>query len=181
MNKKLLMVIAFILIGVISITGITYAIYTWAMSEQISGTTECFDINYIKGQDISGRTLQPSNDYTGGIAASVIVSTDSTCSITNGVGTLYLTTDESTSDILLTSGVLKYQIVENSLTLLESGTISNTGEMLIGENIEVISSPKQLSIFVWLDGSLINDDNVEEILASSYSGSISMSVESGDL
>ena len=122
----------------------------------------------------------PSSDYTGGLVATVTVGTDSTCGITNGVGTLYLTTDESTSDILLTSGALKYQIVESTSTLGSSGTIGSKGTFAAGENITITSSLKQVSIVVWLDGSLINDDNAEEILSSSYSGSISMSVESGD-
>ena len=37
-----------VLFLIIVVAGSTCAIYTWAMSEQISATTECFDIKYYK-------------------------------------------------------------------------------------------------------------------------------------
>ena len=182
MNKKKL--ILGIILGIILLGGTTYAIYTWAASVVINGTTECFNVNYIKGQDIgsdsNSRTLMISDDYTGGLFASVIVSTDSNCTINNSVGTLYLNTDTTTSSILLTSGALKYQVIENSLTKPVSGTITSTGPVAIYDNIEVNSAPKQLSVSVWLDSSMITDSNRDEILSSVYKGSISMKVESGD-
>jgi len=183
-KKKIFIIIALVILGIIAVAGTTYAIYTWAMSEEMSGTSQCFNIKYYKGQNIGGtngtRTITPSNDYTGGLVATVTVGTDSSCGITTGVGTLYLTTDETTSEILLTSGALKYQIIEGTSTLGTAGTISSTGKVAVGENISITSSLKQISLIVWLDGSAINEENVEEILSSSYSGSISMSVESGD-
>ena len=120
-----------------------------------------------------------SDDYTGGLFASVVVNIDSGCTI-NGIGTLYLNTDTTTSSILLTSGALKYQVIENSLTKPVSGTITSTGKVAIYENIEVNNTPKQLSVSVWLDSSMITDSNRDEILSSVYKGSISMKVESGD-
>lgn len=181
MNKKKL--ILGIILGIILLGGTTYAIYTWAASVVINGTAECFNVNYIKGQDIgsdsNSRTLMISDDYTGGLFASVIVSIESSCTI-DGVGTLYLNTDTTTSSILLTSGALKYQVIENSLTKPVSGTITSTGKVAIYENIEVTNNPKQLSVSVWLDSSMITDSNRDEILSSVYKGSISMKVESGD-
>ena len=184
MKNKLIATIIFVISLIVIVGGSTYAIYTWATKEDINGSTECFKVNYVKGQDIGSdnehRVLMPSHDYTEGLYATVIVGMDSNC-IGNGVGTLYLNTDESTSDALLSSGALKYQIIENSLTLGSSGTISSTGQLIIGENLEITNYLKQYTVIVWLDGSLVNNDNSSEILSSTYKGNISMKVESGDL
>ena len=183
-KKKILSIVGIVLLIILVVVGTTYAIYTWAMDEDITGTFECFNINYVKGQDIGSddnhRVFMASSDYIGGISASVIVSTDPKCTITNGTGTLYINTDSSTSSILLTSGALKYQIVENSITMGESGTITSTGSIAI-DNIEVTTTAKQFTVYVWLDGNMISNDISSEILSSSYIGDISMRVESGDL
>lgn len=185
MNKKLVLIISLVVVGIVSVTGVTYAIYTWAMSEKITGTAECFKVNYVKGQDIGSeneyRMLMPSSDYTGGLFASVIVNVDSSCTIENGVGILYLNTDSSTSEALLNSGALKYQIIENSITKVASGTISGTEPLPIYENINVTTNPTQYTVSVWLDISMITDSNKDEILTSSYLGNISMKIESGDI
>lgn len=181
MKKKLVMIIILLVIG---ITGVTYAVYTWAISLLITGPAECFEVNYVKGQDIgsdsNSRTLIMSEDYIGGLFASVIVSTDSNCTINNAIGTLYLNTDSITSSALLTSGALKYQVIENSLVKAASGTITSAGKVAIYENIQIGNEPKQISVSVWLDGSMITDSSKDEILSSVYKGSISMKIESGD-
>ena len=184
MNKKIWLIIILIMIAITSVVGATYAIYTWAFpSVDIDGSFECFEIKYVKGQDIGSeneyRVLMPSDDYTEGLFASVIVGVDSKCTIT-GTGTLYLNTDTSTSSILLTSGALKYQVIENSYNKIASGTISNTGKIPIYENFNVTTRLKQYTVSVWLDGNMINEDNLNDILTSSYIGNISMRAESGD-
>ena len=185
MNKKVWLIISLVILGSISVAGITYAIYTWAMSEDVTGTAECFKINYVKGSDIGSdnehRIFMPSSDYTGGLFATVVIGTNPECTITNGVGTLYLNTDTATSEILLTSGALKYQVIENSITKVANGTVSSTGELPIYSNFDVTTELKQYTVSVWLDSSMMNDSNTEDILASSYIGNISMRVESGDI
>lgn len=185
MNKKLWIIILFIVIGITSIASVTYAIYTWAVPNiDIGGNLECFEIDYVKGQDIGSenkhRVLMPSIDYSEGLFASVAVGVKPNCTI-NGIGTLYLNTDSSTSSILLTSGALKYQVIKNSLTKVSSGTISTLGELPIYENFDVTTELTQYTVSVWLDTSMINDDNANDILSSSYVGSISMRAESGDI
>lgn len=183
MNKRVWLIISLVIVGIISVAGITYAIYTWAMSENVIGTAECFKINYLKGSDIGSdnehRVFMPSSDYTGGLFATVVVKTDPSCTI-NGIGTLYLNTDTATSAILLTSGVLKYQVIENSITKVANGTVSSY-ELPIYSNFDVTTEYKQYTVSVWLDSSMMNDSNIEDILNSSYIGNISMKVESGDL
>lgn len=185
MKKKVSVTIVFVILLIVLVAGATYAVYTWAVDDiGVAGRAECFKVNYVKGQDIGSenesRIFMPSDDYTGGLYASVVVDMDKEC-INNGVGTLYLDTDESTSEILLTSGVLKYQIIINSLTLGQSGTITSAGITAIGENLNITDDFTQYTVVVWIDGNMINSSNLNEILSSSYIGSISMKVESGDL
>jgi len=185
MNKKLVLIIAMVTLGIVSVAGITYAIYTWAFdyNGDVAGSLECFDIVYAKGSDIGSeneyRMLMPSSDYTGGLFATVVIGVKPECTI-NGNGILYLNTDSSTSEILLTSGALKYQVIENSITKVASGTVTS-GEVPIYSDFDVTNELKQYTVSVWLDGSMINDSNMNDILTSSYIGNISMKVESGDL
>ena len=99
--------------------------------------------------------------------------------ISNGTGTLYLNTNTTTSSILLTSGVLKYQVLDGA-TEVANGTVTKTGNLPIYNNIEINNEVKQLTVYVWLDGSLVNDSNSSDILSSIYKGNITMSIESGD-
>lgn len=182
-GKIILLVIGLILL----VVGTTYAVYTWAIKGvNINGISECFKVDYDKGQDIgsvnNSRTLLVSDDYTGGLFASVIVNLNKNCTITNGIGTLYLEVDNNTSSGLLTSGALKYQVVENGFPTTDKGvgTITSTGKIPIYENISIGTNPIQLSVAVWIDSSMITSSNSSEIFSSTFSGKISMRVESGD-
>ena len=183
MNKKLLYsVLTVLLIAIVSV-GITYAWLSWSGVVNISGTSECFDVNYVKGQDI-GSDSNPANfslasTYTEGLSSVIKVNLKDTCTISNGTGTLYLNTDTTTSSILLTSGVLKYQVLEGT-NEVANGTVSSTGNLPIYNNIEINNEVKQLTVYIWLDGSLVNDSNSNDILSSIYKGNITMSIESGD-
>ena len=178
-SKLILLIVGISLV----IAGITYAAYTFAINfGNVKGSMECFIINYDKGTDIgsdsNSKTLMMSEDYTGGLFASVIVGVDKNCTI-DGMGTLYLNTDESTSSVLLTSGALKYQVIVNGIVSSSKGTITNTGKTAICSDIPV-SSGTQVSVAVWLDSSMVNENNMTAILSSNYKGSISMKVESSD-
>ena len=179
---KLLVVIRTLLIIIVSVS-ITYAWLSWSGVVNISGTSECFDVNYVKGQDI-GSDSNPANfslasTYTEGLSSVIKVNLKDTCTISNGTGTLYLNTDSTTSSILLTSNVLKYQVLEGT-TEVASGIVSSTGNLPIYNNIEINNEVKQLTVYIWIDGSLVNNDNSNDILSSVYKGNISMSIESGD-
>ena len=182
MNKKLLYSLLMVLLIVIVSVSITYAWLSWSGVVNISGTSECFDVNYVKGQDI-GSDSNPANfslasTYTEGLSSVIKVNLKDTCTISNGTGTLYLNTDTTTSSILLTSGVLKYQVLEGT-NEVANGTVSSTGNLPIYNNIEINNEVKQLTVYVWLDGSLVNDSNSNDILSSIYKGNITMSIERG--
>ena len=139
---KLLVVIRRLLIIIVSVN-ITYAWLSWSGVVNISGTSECFDINYVKGQDI-GSDSNPANfslasTYTEGLSSVIKVNLKDTYIISNG-----------------------------------------TGNLPIYNNIEINNEVKQLTVYIWIDGSLVNNDNSNDILSSVYKENISMSIESGD-
>ena len=183
MNKKLLYSILTVLLIAIVSVGITYAWLSWSSSVNIGGTSECFDVNYVKGQDIGSDSNQANfslaSSYKEGLSSVLKVNLKDTCTITNGTGTLYLNTDSTTSSILLTSGVLKYQVLDGT-NEVANGTVTKTGSLAIYKDIAITSTVKELTVYVWLDGSLVNDSNSNDILASVYKGNITMSIESGD-
>ena len=183
MNKKLLYSILTVLLIAIVSVGITYAWLSWSSSVNIGGTSECFDVNYVKGQDIGSDSNQANfslaSSYKGGLSSVLKVNLKDTCTITNGTGTLYLNTDSTTSSILLTSGVLKYQVLDGT-NEVANGTVTKTGSLAIYKDIAITSTVKELTVYVWLDGSLVNDSNSNDILSSIYKGNITMNIESGD-
>lgn len=135
---RLLVVIRRLLIIIVSVN-ITYAWLSWSGS----GTSECFDVNYVKGQDIGS----DSNLANFSLASTYI------------------------EDL---SSVIK-------VNLKDTYTISNgTGNLPIYNNIEINNEVKQLTVYIWIDGSLVNNNNSNDILSSVYKENISMSIESGD-
>lgn len=183
MKKKILYSILIVLLIIIVSVGITYAWLSWSGSVNISGTSECFDVNYVKGQDIgseeSPAKLSLASSYTEGLSTVVKVNLNDTCTILNGTGTLYLNTDSITSNILLTSNVLKYQVLDGT-TEITNGIITSTGTLAIYDNIPITNEEKSITVYIWIDGNLVTNDNVNDVLSSIYKGNISMSVESGD-
>lgn len=183
MKKKILYSVLIVLLIIIVSVGITYAWLSWSGSVNISGTSECFDVNYVKGQDIgseeSPAKLSLASSYTEGLSTVVKVNLNDTCTILNGTGTLYLNTDSITSNILLTSNVLKYQVLDGT-TEITNGIITSTGTLAIYDNIPITNEEKSITVYIWIDGNLVTNDNVNDVLSSIYKGNISMSVESGD-
>ena len=186
MKKKVIYSIIIVSVIIILSVAVTYAVYTFSGVVNISGTSECFDVNYVKGGDIgsdsSPAKFSLASSYTGGLSTSVTVSLKSTCTITNGTGTLYLNTDTSvTSSALLNGKVLKYQVLDGS-TPVEggSGIVSSAEQTPIYSNIPITTTEKTIKVYIWIDGSLVTNDNVNDILSSVYKGNITMSIESGD-
>lgn len=143
MKKKVIYSIIIVSVIIILSVAVTYAVYTFSGSVNISGTSECFDVNYVKGQDI-GSDSNPANfslasTYIEGLSSVIKVNLKDTYIISNG-----------------------------------------TGNLPIYNNMEVNNEVKQLTVYIWIDGSLVNNDNSNDILSSVYKGNISMSIESGD-
>lgn len=181
-SKLILLIIGIVLV----IIGITYAVFTWVVPAlKITGSSECFDLNvkYAKGKDIGSddksKTLLIGGDYKSGLSTTITVSLGSTCTINTGKGTLYLNTDSITSNNLLTSGALKYQIMSGT-TNLGSGVISSTGNLAIANNVALTTSPKNITVYVWVDGNVLTEEQMLALLDTKYKGSINMKIESDD-
>ena len=180
---KLLVVIRRLLIIIVSVS-ITYAWLSWSGVVNISGTSECFDVNYVKGQDI-GSDSNPANfslasTYTEGLSSVIKVNLKDTCTISNGTGTLYLNTDTSvTSSTILSGKVLKYQVLDGT-TPVGSGIVSSAESIEIYKDIPITTTVKTITVYIWLDGNLVTEQNQNEILSSVYKGHISMDIKSGD-
>ena len=184
MNKKLLYSLLIVLLIVIVSVSITYAWLSWSGVVNISGTSECFDVNYVKGQDI-GSDSNPANfslasTYTEGLSSVIKVNLKDTCTISNGTGTLYLNTDTSvTSSTILSGKVLKYQVLDGT-TPVGNGIVSSAESIEIYKDIPITTTVKTITVYIWLDGNLVTEQNQNEILSSVYKGHISMDIKSGD-
>jgi hypothetical protein len=184
MKKKVIYSIIIVSVIIILSVAVTYAVYTFSGSVNISGTSECFDVNYVKGQDI-GSDSNPANfvlasTYTEGLSSVIKVNLKDTCTITNGTGTLYLNTDTSvTSSTILSGKVLKYQVLDGT-TPVGSGIVSSAESIEIYKDIPITTTVKTITVYIWLDGNLVTEQNQNEILSSVYKGHISMDIKSGD-
>ena len=184
MKKKVIYSIIIVSVIIILSVAVTYAVYTFSGVVNISGTSECFDVNYVKGQDI-GSDSNPANfslasTYTEGLSSVIKVNLKDTCTISNGTGTLYLNTDTSvTSSTLLSGKLLKYQVLDGT-TSVGSGVVSSAENIEIYKDIPITTTVKTITVYIWLDGNLVTEQNQNEILSSVYKGHISMDIKSGD-
>lgn len=176
MKKSKLILLIILLVMVI--TGVTYAVYTWKGNAFVKGASECFGVNYVKGRNIGGNELlRLGESPLDGLSSTIEVSLNSKCTITVGEGILYLDIDNSTTDVLLSSGALKYQVI-NGNNLVCEGVLSSKGRNIICDNIRITDNIVTIIFIVWLDNSLVTDTNIEEILSSTFSGKINLKVES---
>lgn len=180
MQKKKILIILGIILGASLILGTQYAAYRWAYnpSDLIEGPSDCLFIEYQKGNDIgsneNSETLIVTDDYRFGLSSTASIKVKDGCTI-SGNGTLYLTTDDSTSDILLTSGVLNYKVLVDS-TSVSSGNITSKGPIIIYDNFTINNTEQKITVYVWISGEFVTYDNIEEITSSLYKGSIGVKV-----
>lgn len=169
-NTKVIGTILGIILFIALIGGLTYAYTIWS-SQNINRkvSSECFDVLYDKGNDLSGAII-PSLDYTGGLYATVRMNINTECNV-NAKGILYLETSEDTSSNLFREGLLNYQVVRNEKTLIASGNITESGVIAIdlGSLAQTENAFTRYEVYVWLDNNLIQNADVNSV----YYGSIS--------
>ena len=202
-NKKLIVlgVLALILI----ISGITYAILTWTSSRvNIGLTSNCFTIDYTKGQDISGNLkllnesdLISNNKFTikNGIGISAVnIGIKSTCTI-EGYGSIYLNVT-NISEAFTTGdskGALKYVVLSNTSTITTPSSV--TVDSLLNQSFDIVSTgsitsndtitllTKQLSntevykylVVIYVDNALAGNS----ITSATFTGNISADANQG--
>mgnify|MGYP000118594168 CR=1 FL=1 len=202
-NKKLIVlgVLALILI----ISGITYAILTWTSSKiNIGLTSNCFTIDYTKGNDIANASIKALNEsdlisdnkftIKEGIALTYAnIGIKSTCTI-EGYGSLYLnvTTLSSAFSTGNSKGALKYAVLDNTSTtstvtvasllnqqfnIVSKGSITNTGKItLLTKQLSNTKLNKYL-IVIYADVSKIVNDAMD----ASFNGTVSADANQGNI
>ena len=200
-NKKLIVlgVLALILI----ISGITYAILTWTSSRvNIGLTSNCFTIDYTKGNDIANASIKALNEsdlisdnkftIKEGIALTYAnIGIKSTCTI-EGYGSLYLnvTTLSSAFSTGNSKGALKYAVLDNTSTtstvtvasllnqqfnIVSKGSITSTGKItLLTKQLSNTKLNKYL-IVIYADVSKIANDAMN----ASFNGTVSADANQG--
>ena len=182
-RSKIYMIIFSILFVVTIVSGITLAIYTWQTinDDIIEGESTCFDIVYVKGNDIGSNEnmekLVLGNDYLDGLSTTIEMNIDSKCVDISGVGTLYLNTLEETSDYLINNSLLNYQVLVDS-SKVSSGVINTKNSIPIYSDFNIDYDVKSITVYVWLNGEKVTNDNLEEVLSSVYKGNITATAES---
>ena len=174
------------------VAGATYAWLTWRSNNIIiAGSTECFDVVYYRkdlGTVENPAILKFMTNYNRDNLNQVVanpeyaevgLSLDPRCTNVAGLGKLYLTTNVSTDDILLTGG-LYYTLVkvENSTeTFIKDGPITTEGDMLLQDNIFVSSTTGGVKyrVYLWINGPITTDQNY---VGASYIGEIRAEVVS---
>ena len=202
-NKKLIVLGVIILI--LAISGITYAILTWTSSKiNIGLTSNCFTIDYTKGNDIANASIKALNEsdlisdnkftIKEGIALTYAnIGIKSTCTI-KGYGSLYLnvTTLSSAFSTGNSKGALKYAVLDNTSTtstvtvasllnqkfnIVSTGSITNTGKItLLTKQLSNTKLNKYL-IVIYADVSKIANDAMD----ASFNGTVSADANQGKL
>ena len=179
-NKGIVKAVMGVLLLIITVSGITYAAFAWASDPNngfIDGTTECFVLDYTKGTDIMGANLDLGTTYTDGLSTTVKAKLSDDCNVKTAVGTLYLNIDDITSDYLINNKIIRYQVLEDEVEV-SSGKVEEKGITNIYEDIEVTSIEKTFTVYIWMSMEDANDNNVSDIMSSSFSGAIGMKAES---
>ena len=169
-KHKIIGTVVGVLAFIALIAGLTYAWFTWVSGNTIlGGTTGCFTINYVNGQNISGQ-ITPSASYTGGKTTTVQIGIDASCTI-GGTGTIKLTTDSSAGTAIdLSGGAVKYAVY-NGASEVASGNV--TADTMDLATVELTKSLVTYTIYIWLDGAVTDNSYV----GKTYSGYIHATAE----
>ena len=147
MNNKNKLIIGIVL-GIILVSGITYAILTWTSTRINLGiTSDCFTIDYTKGGDITGSLkllneedlITNDNKFTikNGVGiSSANIGINSSCNI-EGYGRLLLNVT-SISDAFTTGssvGSLKYVVLKNTSSITSPSDVSVTS--LLNQSFDI--------------------------------------------
>lgn len=184
-RSRIYSVVFSVLFVITIVSGVTLAIYTWqSISDEdsiIEGDSACFDINYFNfgniGSDEEPAQLRLGNSFWDGQAATVQINIDPKCTDVTGVATLYLNTSEETSDNLINSNALYYDIVIENVSV-KSGIVNTKESIPVYENFNIGYDVLQIDVFVWINGNNVDMSNLDDVIGSTYKGNITASAES---
>ena len=207
MEKKNKLIILGVIILLLVASGLTFAILTWNSTMiKLGINTNCFTINYTKGNNISGslklineEDLISNGKFTikEGVGVSgVNIGIKSTCSI-EGYGNILLNITNISSVFTTgdSKGALKYVVLKNTSTITDPTQISTTSLLNQSFDIEKEGSittsgtlkllTKQLSntelykyiIVIYVDNNLAGND----VTSATFQGNISADAVQGKL
>ena len=168
-NKKLLGTIIGVIAFAALISGATFAWLTYAVNVTggtYNGASTNFVVNYTKGTDISDVPILTSPTVS--TARRLVVSANKTSTSVDGTLSIKLTT--TSSDILTTSGAIKYKACQGECADLTS----NVGTVTASGTVEIFSGALQSSatsyyVYFWIDAATFSNNHV----GKTYSGYIS--------
>ena len=168
-TKKLIGTIIGVIAFAALISGATFAWLTYAVNVTggtYNGASTNFVVNYTKGTDISDVPILTSPTVS--TARSLVVSANKTSTSVDGMLSIKLTT--TSSDILTTSGAIKYKACQGKCADLTS----NVGTVTASGTVEIFSGALQSSatsyyVYFWIDAETFSNDHV----GKTYSGYIS--------
>ena len=207
MNYKKKLIIGIVL-GIILVSGITYAILTWTSTRINLGiTSDCFTIDYTKGGDITGSLkllneedlITNDNKFTikNGVGiSSANIGINSNCNI-EGYGRLLLNVT-SISDAFTTGssvGSLKYVVLKNTSSITNPSEVSVTSLLNQSFDIEakgsitssgtkdiLVRNLSNTEIYKYLIVIYI-DNNIagNDVIGATFTGNISADATQGKL
>ena len=168
-NKKLIGTIIGVIAFAALISGATFAWLTYSVNVTggtYNGASTNFVVNYTKGTDISDVPILTSPTVS--TARSLVVSANKTSTSVDGTLSIKLTT--TSSDILTTSGAIKYKACQGECANLTS----NVGTVTASGTVEIFSGALQSSatsyyVYFWIDAATFSNNHV----GKTYSGYIS--------
>ena len=168
-NKKLIGTIIGVIAFAALISGATFAWLTYSVNVTggtYNGASTNFVVNYTKGTDISDVPILTSPTVS--TARSLVVSANKTSTSVDGTLSIKLTT--TSSDILTTSGAIKYKACQGECADLTS----NVGTVTASGTVEIFSGALQSSatsyyVYFWIDAATFSNNHVRK----TYSGYIS--------
>ena len=168
-NKKLIGTIIGVIAFAALISGATFAWLTYAVNVTggtYNGASTNFVVNYTKGTDISDVPILTSPTVS--TARSLVVSANKTSTSVDGTLSIKLTT--TSSDILTTSGAIKYKACQGECADLTSnvGTVTASGTVEIFSGV-LQSSATSYYVYFGIDAATFSNDHV----GKTYSGYIS--------
>ena len=195
---KLLGLILGVIMFVLLISGISYAWITWTSENiNISGTSECFTINYTKGQSINNESailfdenkIINNNKITiknGMVITNVTTSIDSNCTIPSNL-TINLTINNLNNAYINGNsvGAFKYVVAsydpntyttisanalnEISFDIIKSESITSTDETILVEE-PLSTNTKGYLIIFYIDGNLAHNDAANSVFSATIEG-----------
>ena len=207
MNNKKKLIIGIVL-GIILVSGITYAILTWTSTRINLGiTSDCFTIDYTKGGDITGSLkllneedlITNDNKFTikNGVGiSSANIGINSSCNI-EGYGRLLLNVTSISSAFTTGSSVgsLKYVVLKNTSSITNPSEVSVTSLLNQSFDIEakgsitssgtkdiLVRNLSNTEIYKYLIVIYI-DNNIagNDVIGATFTGNISADATQGKL